>query len=65
MIDLRQEDTWQVLESLTGSVDMPADWSTCHNFYLYKQESNEHVPRTIVDDVFHDYKELWQRLAGM
>jgi len=28
-------DAWQVLESLAGTVDAPADWSAEHDHYLY------------------------------
>lgn len=47
---LRQEhsqaagNAWDVLESLTGTVEAPADWSTEHDHYLYgtpkRQEPN-------------------------
>lgn len=38
---LRQEhlqtpgNAWDVLESLTGTVEAPTDWSTEHDHYLY------------------------------
>jgi hypothetical protein len=38
---LRQQDSqttgsaWDVLESLTGTVEAPADWSAEHDHYLY------------------------------
>ena len=36
-------DAWDVLESLTGTVEAPADWSDEHDHYLYgtpkRQES--------------------------
>ncbi|MEO0534675.1 MAG: hypothetical protein AAF215_12520 [Cyanobacteria bacterium P01_A01_bin.123] len=28
-------DVWDVLDSLTGSVEAPADWSVEHDHYLY------------------------------
>lgn len=28
-------DAWDVLESLTGTVEAPADWSAEHDHYLY------------------------------
>jgi hypothetical protein len=30
-----EEDAWDVLESLAGTLDMPADWSIEHDHYLY------------------------------
>ncbi len=41
VLTLRQEqlqksgNAWDVLESLTGTVKAPADWSVEHNHYLY------------------------------
>lgn len=41
VLTLRQEhlqkfgDAWDVLESLTGTVEAPTDWSQEHNHYLY------------------------------
>ena len=41
VLTLRQEhieesgNAWNVLESLTGTVEAPADWSAEHNHYLY------------------------------
>jgi hypothetical protein len=41
VLTLRQEhlqesgNAWDVLESLTGSVEAPADWSAEHDHYLY------------------------------
>lgn len=33
---LRSSDSaWDVLESLTGTVEAPADWSAEHDHYLY------------------------------
>jgi hypothetical protein len=29
------ENAWDVLESLTGTVEAPADWSVEHDHYLY------------------------------
>ena len=29
------KDAWDVLESLTGTVEAPADWSAEHDHYLY------------------------------
>ena len=28
-------NAWDVLESLTGTVEAPADWSAEHDYYLY------------------------------
>jgi hypothetical protein len=37
-------NAWDVLDSLTGTVEAPADWSAEHDHYLYgtpkRQESN-------------------------
>ena len=41
VLTLRQEqlqkagDAWDVLESLTGTVEAPTDWSAEHDHYLY------------------------------
>ncbi len=41
VLNLRQEklqkpaNAWDVLESLTGTVEAPADWSAEHDHYLY------------------------------
>jgi hypothetical protein len=41
VVTLRQQhlqtsgDAWNVLESLMGTVEAPADWSTEHDHYLY------------------------------
>jgi len=41
VVTLRQQhlqtsdNAWDVLESLTGSVEAPADWSAEHDHYLY------------------------------
>ncbi|MBE9100810.1 hypothetical protein [Vacuolonema iberomarrocanum] len=41
VVNLRQQhfkassDAWDVLESLTGTVEAPADWSAEHDHYLY------------------------------
>ena len=41
VVTLRQQHTqtssnaWYVLESLTGTVEAPADWSAEHDHYLY------------------------------
>ena len=41
VLSLRQEqlqkagNAWDVLESLTGTVEAPADWSAEHDHYLY------------------------------
>lgn len=50
VLALRQEqlqesgNAWDVLESLSGTVDAPADWSAQHDHYLYgipkRQETN-------------------------
>ena len=29
------EDAWDILERLTGSVDAPEDWAAEHDHYLY------------------------------
>ena len=48
-LNLRQErlqesgNAWDVLESLTGTIEAPTDWSAEHNHYLYgtpKHQSN-------------------------
>jgi hypothetical protein len=30
-----ETNAWDVLESLTGTVEAPADWSSNHDHYLY------------------------------
>ncbi|MBW4541608.1 MAG: hypothetical protein KME43_21050 [Myxacorys chilensis ATA2-1-KO14] len=41
VVTLRQQhlqpsgDAWNVLESLTGTVEAPTDWSAEHDHYLY------------------------------
>jgi hypothetical protein len=30
-----EPNAWDVLESLTGTVEAPADWSSNHDHYLY------------------------------
>jgi hypothetical protein len=41
VLSLRQQnpqatgDAWDILESLTGTVSAPADWSAEHDHYLY------------------------------
>lgn len=41
VVTLRQQhlqtssNAWDVLESLTGTVEAPGDWSTEHDHYLY------------------------------
>jgi hypothetical protein len=41
ILNLRQEylhetsNAWDVLESLTGTIEAPADWSEEHDHYLY------------------------------
>lgn len=37
----RAKDAWDMLESLAGSVDAPADWSTEHDHYLYGAPKRE------------------------
>ncbi len=32
---LANGDAWQLLETLTGTVNAPADWSAEHDHYLY------------------------------
>lgn len=38
-----EENAWDVLEAMTGTVEAPPDWSTEHDHYLYgtpkRQES--------------------------
>ncbi|MEB3213425.1 MAG: hypothetical protein VKL39_18905 [Leptolyngbyaceae bacterium] len=29
------DNAWDVLESLTGTIEAPSDWSTEHDHYLY------------------------------
>lgn len=50
VLKLRQEhlqesgNAWDVLESLTGTIEAPTDWSAEHDHYLYgtpKHQSNE------------------------
>jgi hypothetical protein len=50
VLNLRQEhlqeaaNVWDVLESLTGTIEAPTDWSAEHDHYLYgtpKHQSNE------------------------
>lgn len=31
----KSDNAWDVLESLTGTVEAPADWSAEHDHYLY------------------------------
>ncbi|MEM7353380.1 MAG: hypothetical protein AAF657_21470 [Acidobacteriota bacterium] len=31
----RENDAWDELESLAGSIDAPSDWAKEHNHYLY------------------------------
>ena len=30
-----QENAWDVLEAMTGTVEAPSDWSNQHDHYLY------------------------------
>ena len=30
-----QENAWDVLEAMTGTVEAPSDWSSEHDHYLY------------------------------
>ena len=30
-----QDDAWDVLDRLAGTVDVPADWTSEHDHYLY------------------------------
>ena len=50
VLNLKQEhlqesgNAWDVLESLTGTIEAPTDWSAEHDHYLYgtpKHQSNE------------------------
>ncbi len=50
VVALRQQqpqppsNAWDVLESLTGTTEAPADWSTEHDHYLYgtpKRQGND------------------------
>jgi hypothetical protein len=39
-----EPNAWDVLESLTATIEAPADWSSEHNHYLYgtpKQQSTQ------------------------
>jgi len=36
-------DAWDVLESLTGKVEAPADWSAEHGHYLYGVPKQQEV----------------------
>lgn len=36
-----QEDSWDVLEGLIGTVDAPSDWSVEHDHYLYGTPKRE------------------------
>lgn len=37
-------DAWDVLETLTGSVEAPTDWALEHNHYLYGTPKNREKP---------------------
>lgn len=47
VLTLRQErlqesgNAWNVLESLTGTVEAPADWSSEHDHYLYSTPKHQ------------------------
>jgi hypothetical protein len=49
VLTLRQEhgqtsgDAWDVLESLTGTIEAPADWSAEHDHYLYSTPKCEEI----------------------
>ena len=49
VLTLRQEhlqefsNAWDVLESLTGSVEAPADWSSEHDHYLYGTPKHQEI----------------------
>lgn len=49
VITLRQQhqptekDAWDVLESLIGTVDAPADWSAEHDHYLYGTPNHQGI----------------------
>ena len=35
-------NAWDILESLTGSIEAPADWSCEHDYYLYGTPKQQH-----------------------
>ena len=35
-------NAWDILESLTGSIEAPADWSSEHDHYLYGTPKQQH-----------------------
>lgn len=37
-------DAWDVLESLTGTIDAPSDWSAEHDYYLDSPPKNQTEP---------------------
>ena len=47
VLTLRQEqlqkscNAWDVLESLTGTVEVPADWSAEHDHHLYDKPKHQ------------------------
>ncbi len=36
------KDAWDILETLTGSVDAPPDWAEQHDHYLYGTPKQHH-----------------------
>jgi hypothetical protein len=36
-------DAWDVLESLTGTIKAPADWSAQHDHYLYGTSKRQEI----------------------
>lgn len=49
VLNLRQEklqesgNAWDILESLTGTVEAPADWSAEHDHYLYGTPKRQEI----------------------
>jgi 3-methyladenine DNA glycosylase AlkD len=40
-----EENAWDVLEAMTGTIEAPSDWSSEHDYYLYS--TPKHQPETI------------------
>jgi hypothetical protein len=49
VVELRQHhlqtagNAWDVLESLTGTVEAPTDWSSEHDHYLYGSPKHQEI----------------------
>jgi hypothetical protein len=49
VVELRQhhlqtaENAWDVLESLTGTIEAPTDWSSEHDHYLYGSPKHQEI----------------------